>query len=277
MELELQGKTAVITGGSGYIGQGLVLEFAREGVNVISASRDLAVGEALMQQARDNDLPGTVLAVATDVTDRVSVDAMVQCCHATFGPVDILVNNAGGPSQPKAFEQIDEDARKWEVALNIDGVVNCCLAVADDMLGRSTGSIVNISSNCALVGETAENLVHYGSVKGFVNSFSRSLAWEWAKKGVRVNTIAPAWIVPPSEHNIGENSFWKKMGFALMGRPEEAQQAFNNGTLEHRDRLPMNRLGRAEDIANMALFLSSDKAGYVTGQMISVSGGAYMP
>lgn len=277
MDLGLQGKTVVITGGSGYIGQGLVLAFAREGANVISASRDVSVGHALTQQAQDASLAGSVLAVATDVTDRASVDAMVARCHEVFGPVDILVNNAGGPAQAGPFETLDPQARQWEIAVNVDGVVNCCQAVADDMLGRGAGSIINISSNCSLSGKTAENLVHYGSVKGFVNSLGKSLAWEWAGRGVRVNTISPAWIVPESEQNIGQNSFWRRLGFSLMGRPEQAQQDFLAGTLEHMEALPTTRLGRAEDIANMALFLASDRAGFVTGQLISVSGGAYMP
>ncbi len=144
------------------------------------------------------------------------------------------------------------------------------------MVGRTTGSIVNISSNSSLLGEAANNLVHYGAAKGFVNSFSKSLAFEWAKKGVRVNNICPGWIVPESEENIGEGSFWKKFGFFLMGKPDEMQTALEEGTLYNMSGLPIPRLGRPEDIANLCLFLSADKASYITGQMISVSGGAYM-
>lgn len=277
MDLGLTGKTAVITGGSGAIGQGLVLEFAREGLNVVSASRDIAIGETLVRQAQEQGLPGRVLPVATDVTDRASVDAMIERCHEAFGPVDVLVNNAGGASRPKPFEELDEESRKWEIALNIDGVVNCCQAVSDDMLGRAAGSIINISSNSSLLGEAAANLVHYGSAKGFVNSFSKSLAYEWAKKGVRVNNICPGWIVPESDENIGEGSFWSKFGFFLMGRPPEMQKAMEEGTLYNMGSLPIPRLGTPEDIAWLALFLASDKSGYITGQLISVSGGTYMP
>ena len=204
MDLGLKGKTAIITGGSGGIGQGLVLEFAREGLNVVSASRDASTGEKLAQQAVEAGFAGKVLAVATDVTDRASVDAMVATTNEAFGPVDVLINNAGGVAHMADFENFDEEGRKWEIALNIDGVVNCCQAVADDMLGRSTGSIINISSNSSLLGEAAANIVHYGGVKGFVNSFSKSLAWEWAKKGVRVNNICPGWIVPEDEADVGD-------------------------------------------------------------------------
>ena len=276
MDLGLKGKTAVITGGSGGIGQGLVLEFAREGLNVVSASRDAATGEKLAQQASEQGFEGRILAVSTDVTDRSSVDAMVARCHEAFGPVDVLVNNAGGASEPALFEELTEESREFEKALNIDGVVNCCQAVADDMLGRKTGSIINISSNSSLLGEAAANIVHYGSVKGFVNSFTKSLAWEWAKKGVRVNNICPGWIVPENEADVGGDSFWKRYGFEMMGTPDQMQQALEDGTLWNMSGLPIPRLGRPEDIANLCLFLASDVSGYITGQMISVSGGAYM-
>ncbi|MCR9184038.1 MAG: SDR family oxidoreductase [Halieaceae bacterium] len=277
MDLGLKGKTAIITGGSGGIGQGMVLAFARSGINVVSASRDVKSGEKLAAKAQELGYEGRVLAVGTDVTDRASVDAMVNLCHEVFGPVDILVNNAGGASRPTEFVNLSDESRSFEIRLNIDGVVNCTLAVADDMLSRKSGSIVNISSNSSLLGEAAAQLVHYGSVKGFVNSFTKTLAWEWASKGVRVNNICPGWIVPETEDDIGEGSFWRKFGFDIMGKPDEMQKALKDGTLFNMSGLPTPRLGRPEDIANCAMFLSSECAGYITGQMLSVSGGAYMP
>ena len=277
MDLGLQGKTAVITGGSGGIGRGLVLEFAREGLNVISASRDAKTGDEIVKEAEGQGFAGKVLAVSTDVTDRKSVDAMVAKANEAFGPIDVLVNNAGGAHHVSAFEEFDEEGRNWEIALNVDGVVNCCQAVSKDMLSRETGSIINISSNSSLLGEAAAHIVHYGGVKGFVNSFSKSLAWEWAKRGVRVNNICPGWIVPENEEDVGDGSFWKKYGFEMMGRPDEMQKALEEGTLFNMSGLPIPMLGRPEDIAHCALFLASDKSRYITGQLISVSGGAYMP
>ncbi|GAB3324235.1 SDR family NAD(P)-dependent oxidoreductase [Haliea atlantica] len=277
MDLQLQGKTAIITGGSGGIGRGLVLEFAREGLNVVSASRDLATGEKLAAEAAEMGLSGKVLAVKTDVTDRASVDAMVAKTREAFGPVDVLVNNAGGVAHPSDFEKLDADARRWEIALNVDGVVNCCQAVAEDMLSRQTGSIINVSSNSSLLGEAAANIVHYGGVKGFVNSFSKGLAWEWARKGVRVNNICPGWIVPRDESEVGEGSFWNRFGFETMGKPDDMEKALEEGSLYNMSGLPIPRLGRPEDIAWLALFLASERSGYITGQMVSVSGGAWMP
>jgi len=277
MELGLAGKVAIVTGGSGGIGRGLVLEFAREGINVISASRDVETGKRLIEEAHKQKLRGQVLPIGTDVTDRASVDAMVAQCNEQFGPVDILVNNAGGVAHPAPFEELDDEARRWEVALNLDGVVNCCQAVASDMLGRGAGSVINISSNSSLLGEAAAGVVHYGALKGFVNSFSKSLAWEWAKRGVRVNNICPGWIVPEEASHVGSGSFWNRFGFETMGRPDEMQQALEDGSLHNMSGLPIPRLGRPEDIASLALFLASDVSSYITGQLISVSGGAYMP
>ena len=277
MDLGLKGKTVIITGGSGGIGQGLVLEFAREGCNVVSASRDEATGQKLAKEAKQQGLSGQVLPVATDVTQRASVEAMIEQAHQQFGLIDGLVNNAGGVAHPAAFAELDDEARRWEIALNIDGVVNCCQAVAKDMLPRGQGSIVNISSNSSLLGEAAAGVAHYGATKGFVNSLSKALAWEWAKQGVRVNNICPGWIVPHKSEDVGGGSFWNRFGFELMGKPEDMERARQEGTLFNMSGLPTPRLGRPEDIANLALFLVSERSSYITGQLISVSGGAYMP
>lgn len=276
MDLGLAGKNVIVTGGSGGIGRGLVLCFAGEGANVISASRDDKTGKKLEKEAKKAGHPGAVLAVKTDVTDRSSVDAMVATCHERFGNVDVLVNNAGGVAQPSDAATMGAEDRQWEIDLNINGVVNCVQAAAADLF-ETRGNIVNISSNSSLLGEAASNVCHYGGVKGFVNSYTKALAWEWAKKGVRVNNICPGWIVPYRDDQVGENSFWKRFGFDTMGRPDEMQKAVEEGTLYNMSSLPIPRLGRPEDIAWTAMFLASDKAGYITGQMISVSGGAYMP
>jgi len=139
-----------------------------------------------------------------------------------------------------AFEDLDEATRHWELAFNVDGVVNCTLAVAPDMLSRGSGSV------------------------------------EWGPKGVRVNTIAHGWIVPHRNDEIAAGSFWNRLEF--VGTPEEGMHAaLEAGTLPNMSHLPIKRLGRPEDIANLAMFLASDVSGYITGQLISVSGGVYMP
>lgn len=275
MELGLAGKTVVVTGGSGGIGRGLVLEFAREGANVVSV--DIDSGEVLRDEARRQGVKGRVLPLVADVTGRASVEAVIALVHAAFGPVDVLVNNAGGATPPGPFETLTQADRDWQIALNIDGVVNCTQAVAGDMLSRAKGSIVNISSNAAQLGAAADNMVHYASVKGWLNSFTKGLAYEWGGRGVRVNNISPGWIVPHADEHVGPGSFWSRYGFDLIGTTTDMQRALEAGTLFNMDSLPTPRLGRPEDIARLALFLASDVSSYITGQLISVSGGAYMP
>ena len=106
---------------------------------------------------------------------------------------------------------------------------------------------------------------------------SKALAWEWAKQGVRVNNICPGWIVPHKAENVGGGSFWNRFGFEQLGKPEDMERACQEGSLFNMSGLPTPRLGRPEDIANLALFLISERSSYITGQLISVSGGAYMP
>ncbi len=272
MDLGLTGSTVVVTGGTGAIGHGIVLEFAREGANVVSASRDAAFGAQIAEEARAARLPGTVVAITTDVTDRASVDGMIAQAHEHFGPVRALVNNAGGLAHRGAFEEINADARAWEIALNINGVVNCSLAASEDMIKAGRGSIVNISSLSSLQGQAAHHNAHYGAAKGFVDSLTRGLAYEWAPRGIRVNNIAPGWTVPRTLDEVGAGSAWKRIA---LRTPDEMQQDLEAGNLRNMSGIPLGRLGRPEDIAALACFLSSDAASYVTGQRIAVSGGVY--
>jgi NAD(P)-dependent dehydrogenase (short-subunit alcohol dehydrogenase family) len=123
MDLGLKGKTAIVTGGSGGIGRGLVLEFAREGCNVVSA--DIDPGEHLAEEAARQSLSGRIMPVVADITSRAGADAVVAAAHQAFGPVDVLVNNDGGATVPTEFENLTEKDRRWEIAINCDGTVNC--------------------------------------------------------------------------------------------------------------------------------------------------------
>jgi len=276
MDLGLTGKVVVITGGSGGIGRGLVLEFAREGANVVSVDQDS--GDHLVAEAKRQGLAGTILPLQADITKRESVEAMLAKIHERFGPVDILVNNAGGGAKLGPIEDLDDATRNWNAAINIDGVLNCTLTIGKDMLAKGSGSIINISSNASLSAQAASMNVHYGAAKGFVNSFSKGVAFEWAGRGVRVNTIAPGWIVPhSSEHVQGPGSWWNKPALKELGKPEDYEDRLDSGELEKKGSIPIPRVGRPEDIAYLALFLASDVSSYLTGQLISVSGGAYMP
>lgn len=276
MDLGLSGATVFVTGGTGGIGQGLVLGFAAEGANVICASRDLTAGSALERRATDGGLTGQVRAVQTDVSDRGSVQAAVATSHDIFGPIDVLINNAAVSTGPSTVADLDESARVAQVRTNIDGAVNCIQAVASDMLGRRHGSVINIGSNASLLGEAAQGCVHYAGCKGFLDSFSRGLAWEWAPHGVRVNVISPGWIVPHEDNHLSARSLWKTQ-FGDSGRAHALAERAATGTLPSIAVQPIPRVGRPEDVTALALFLASDLSSYITGQLVSVSGGAYMP
>lgn len=276
MELGLSGRVVVITGGCGGIGRGLVLAFAAEGARVVSV--DLDPGDHLVAEAERRGLPGSILPLQADITQRANVDRLLETIHERVGPVDILVNNAGGGARLCPIEDLDEESRAWNATINMDGVLHCTLAMGRDMLAAGRGSIVNISSNASVSGQAAATNVHYGAAKGFVNSFGRGVASEWASRGVRVNTISPGWIVPHSSADVpGPGSWWNKPALKELGRPEDYDDRLQSGELEKKGTIPIPRVGRPEDIAALALFLASDVSGYVTGQLISVSGGAWMP
>jgi NAD(P)-dependent dehydrogenase (short-subunit alcohol dehydrogenase family) len=275
MELGLAGKTVMITGGSGGIGRGVVLAFAREGANVVSV--DLDSGDDLLRAAAEQDLPGSIVALRGDIATRAGVEQLIAAAHRRFGPIGVLVNNAGGSATIGPVEKLDDDTRRWNVAVNIDGMINCTLAVGEDMLAQGDGSIINISSNASVSGRSAMMMVHYGGAKGFVNSWSKGLAWEWGPRGVRVNTIAPGLIVPhSSEHVRGAGSWWNKPALQALGKPEDYQDG-GDADIFVRSGSILPRVGRPEDIASLVLFLASKVSSYLTGQLISVSGGGYMP
>jgi NAD(P)-dependent dehydrogenase (short-subunit alcohol dehydrogenase family) len=275
MDLGLEGRTVVVTGASGGIGRGLVLGFAGEGARVVLASRDAAACEGVATAA--SALSGETLVVPTDVTDAASVKAMVETTRERFGEVDVLVNNAGGVYYPHAFLEKPEKEIEWELDLNIRGVVNCTRAVGEGMVARGEGSIVNITSNSALLGEAANMVANYAGTKGYVMSFSKALAYEWGPLGVRVNCVSPGWIVPWESGHVGQGSFWQKYGYEFFGTPEQMAEQAEGGDLFNAASQPIKRIGRPEDIAASVLFLASPRAAHVTGQLVSVSGGAYMP
>jgi NAD(P)-dependent dehydrogenase (short-subunit alcohol dehydrogenase family) len=276
VDLGLAGKTVIVTGASGGIGRGLVQGFAAEGCKVVLASRDEAQCKDVAVSC--DPATGETLVVPTDVTDTESVAALLARTTEAFGDVHVLVNNAGGVAYPRSWEEKPRDEMEWELDLNVWGVVNCTNAIGAQMLERGAGAIVNITSNSALEPSAGNMVANYAGTKGYVMSMSKALAFEWGPKGVRINCVSPGWIVPYEERHVGAGSFWRKYGYDFFGTPEQmAAAAEGEGELFNVDAQPIRRIGRPEDIADVALFLASDRARHLTGQLISVSGGAYMP
>ncbi len=275
MDLKLAGQSVIVTGGSGGIGRGLVLGFAGEGCHVVVATRDSAKGQEVAEATRG--LSGDAICIPTDVTDPQQVAALVAETRKRFGRIDVLVNNAGGVAYPRPFMDKPRAEWEWELDLNVWGVVNCTRAVADDMLPRGKGAIVNITSNSALVPAAGNQVANYAGSKGYVMALSKALAYEWGPQGVRINCVAPGWIVPWEKDHVGEGSFWKKYGYDFFGTPEQMAAQAEQGNMFNVEGQPIRRIGRPEDVADITLFLASERAQHITGQLLSVSGGAYMP
>ena len=265
MDLGLAGKTVIVTGGGSNIGRGIVLGFAREGCRVVNAEKDLEQGQKVVDEA--NSLGGQAVLIKTDVTDWESVQAMARQTLERFGQIDVLVNNAGGIPNMAPFVEKSRDDWDREIKLNYWGVINCIRAVLDHMMERKCGRIVNIASGSGQAGAAAIDCAVYGGTKGGVIALSRALAWELGRYGININVVSPGWIVPHASDHVGQGSFWKQWGYDFF-TPEKLQRAMKGW--------PVPRLGRPEDIADCALFFASERASFLTGQTISVSGGAIM-
>jgi NAD(P)-dependent dehydrogenase (short-subunit alcohol dehydrogenase family) len=265
VELGLEGKTVIVTGGSSNIGRGIVLGFAKEGARIVNAEIDEEQGQKVVDEA--NSAGGEAVLIKTDVTDWDLVQAMVRQTLERFGQIDVLVNNAGGTTGMAPFVQKRREEWDKEIKLNYWGVINCTRAVLDHMIERQSGKIVNIASGSGQSGGAAIDCAVYGGTKGAVIALSKALAWELARYGVTVNVASPGWIVPDSPDHTGKGSFWKQWGYDFF-TPDKLKRAMKGW--------PIQRLGRPEDMADTVLFLASDRASFLTGQTISVSGGAIM-
>lgn len=249
--MRLENKTALVTGSSRGIGREIALAMAREGANVIinySRSEDAALEAVSEVQAMGKK----AMAVKASVTQRSEVEQMVERTVEEFGRLDVLVNNAGGfPIKPFAA-LTDHD---WDKVMDLDlkSIFICSQAAMAVMRPKKKGTIVNIASVSGLVG--AVSMVPYSAAKGGVIAFSKALARESAPMGITVNAIAPGIIETET---------------ALGVFPQGALKAYTTY------QVPLGRLGRPEDVVGMAVFLASDEAAYITGQVYAVDGGFTM-
>jgi len=245
--MRLKDKVAAVTGGGQGIGRAIALALGREGANVVVADLDL---EAAGQAVREIEAgEGRALAVRADVTRPADAAAIVQAAVEAFGRLDILVNNAG--IYPSA-DIVDIDAAQWDLvlAVNLKGTFLCSQAAVRRMIDQGRGTIVNVASVDAKTRTTGN--AHYAAAKAGVISFTRTLACEMAPHGIRVNAVAPGWIA--TETLKAKSDRWKR---AI-------------------EEIPVGRLGTPEDVAEAVLFLVSDVAGYITGEVLDVNGGMVM-
>lgn len=251
--MRFTGKVAIVTAAAGAgIGQATVRALAKEGANVVvsdgHARRPFSVAEDIR-----SSLGVKALGVQCDVTNRQQVDDMVKLALDEFGRIDILVNNAGFTRSMPAWEMSDE---VWDEVININlkGTFYCCRAVLPTMIKQQSGRIINTSSVTVWMG--GEEGVHYCAAKAGILGFTRRLAREVAPYHITVNALAPGFI-------------WNPMLEKTPGIPPGYAD-------EIKKQIPVGRMGRPEDIANMTAFLASEEASYMTGQTVCVSGGWFM-
>ena len=264
MDLNLAGKSVVVTGGGSNIGRAITLAFARERSHVTIAEIDEAQGKKVATEAEKAGAASAVV-VRTDVTKWDSVQAMVREVETRRGRVDILVNNVGWTIDRLFVEKTREEWEK-EIQLNLWGMINCTRAVLDGMIARKSGAIVSLGSDAGRMGEFREGV--YAACKAGVIALSKSLAREVGRHGVRLNVVCPGMTMPESDEEISGLSMWA----------QETNRQFNTPEMKARiaKAYPLRRTGRPEDVAGAVVFLASDAAGFVTGQTLSVSGGYTM-
>ncbi|MEW5733588.1 MAG: glucose 1-dehydrogenase [Thermodesulfobacteriota bacterium] len=250
----LTGQTAIVTGGARGIGKGICLALAAQGARVAIA--DLREDVAAETARAIEKAGGTAFCRACDVTDYASVQAFVAAAREALGPAGILVNNAGWD---RMVPFVKTEPSFWDriIGINYKGVLNFVHAASPDMMEKGAGRIINISSDAARVGSTGEAV--YAGAKAAVIGFSKSIARELARNNITVNVLCPG---PTDTPLVDEMK--KEGGFAEK-------------VLSGMDRIiPLRRMGRPDDIAAAVVFLASEEAGFITGQVLSVSGGLTM-
>jgi len=251
---KFESKTVVVTGGGGGIGGATCRRFAREGAKVAVYDMNLEAAEKVASGIREEG--GQAQAFRCDITDRASVDQAVEATLQDLGPIDVLVNNAGWD----VFKPFTKTApAQWDklIAINLTGALHMHHAVLPGMAARKTGRIVNIASDAARVGSSGEAV--YAACKGGLVAFSKTIAREHARHGITVNVVCPG----PTDTALFADY---KEG---AGNPEKLMEAFTRS-------IPLGRIGQPDDLPGAILFFASDDASFVTGQVLSVSGGLTM-
>lgn len=262
MDLELKGKSVIVTGGGSNIGRAIVLAFAAEGAHITIGDIDTAQAEKTAGFATKLGA-ASVQVLKTDVTSLEQVQAMFKAATDRHGRVDVLVNNVGWDNL-MFFTQTTPEFWRKVIDINYVGVLNCTKSALDIMIKQNGGAIVSISSDASRQGEPREAV--YGGVKAAINSFMKTIARENGRYGIRCNVVCPGVTIPETADEVGGNSMWTNAD--SMFTPEQLEKVAKS--------LPLRKVGRPQDIANAVAFLASARAGHVTGQVLSVSGGYSM-
>ena len=244
----LDGKVALVTGASRGIGRAIAVAYAAAGADVALLARD---EQLLSEVAGEVEKQGRrALVLPCDVTDVESVRSSVGRLATELGRLDVVVNNAGGTSFMAPFTDLRFSGWEKTMRLNVDSAVHVCQAAAPHLLAQRSGSIVNVASVAALT--ATPTLAAYGASKAALVSLTRTLAAEWAHANVRVNALCPGWIATDLNKGIWADETVAKQWVSTV---------------------PMQRWGKVEEMAGPAVFLASDAASFVTGQVLVADGG----
>lgn len=247
--MRLKNKVAIVTGAARGIGKAIAQRFLQEGAAVAINDVNLERAEEIVHEAKSKGKKA--LSVKADVSNEKEVEEMVNRVYSNFARIDILVNNAGiikrGSTEDHSYEDWDR-----VIAVNLRGTYNCLKAVIPIMKKQGCGKIVNVSSIAGKVGDIA-SAPSYGSSKGAINTLTKSMARELAEYGICVNAVAPHAI------ETEMSAEWSQ---------EKRRQLMSQ--------IPLKRLGRPEEVAAAVLFLASDEASFITGEILDVNGGYLM-
>lgn len=240
----LEGKSAIITGSTRGIGKAVAMAFAEHGASLVIHGTNEDALKSLSSELNCEYVAGDIGLFETS-------QKLAEKCINSYGKIDILVNNAGINTRTKFLELEPEE---WEkvIRVNLTGTFYACKSVIPFMLERKSGSIINMSSTAGKTAHPNASLC-YGASKGGIEAMTRKLAYDFAPSNIRVNAICPG----PIETDM-----------SLQWTEEYRQKVFND--------VPLRRLGKPDEIANLAVFLASDLSGFITGESININGGKYM-
>lgn len=245
----LDGETAIVTGAAQGLGKQMAAGLTEMGADVAIADVN---GEGAKETAAELDGENNAIAVEVDVTSESSVETMVETVTDRLGPIGVLVNNAGIAANDPA-EEMSIDTWRSVLAVNLDGVFLCAKHVGRQMLDRGEGRIVNVASMSGFDVNVPQKQASYNASKAGVTMLTKSLAVEWADRGVRVNAIAPGYMRT-------------KLVDEVLSADPEMEEIWTENT-------PLGRLGRPEELQELVVYLASDASSFMTGSTVLIDGG----